>query len=146
MISEKEEVILGIALANKRVASELVARIIDATPADAVAAQAILDVISSSSKEEKQIEEYLIVALTSRRLGKEISDKLKLIVECLSLQAADSTANNAALSAKKALLSSLSKEARERLVIAMANRAVAKSVADKIDAAIAAAVAIPDAV
>lgn len=146
MISEKEEVILGIALANKRVASELVARIIDATPADAVAAQAILDVISSSSKEEKQIEEYLIVALTSRRLGKEISDKLKLIVECLSLQAADSTANNAALSAKQALLSSLSKEARERLVVATANRAVAKSVADKIDAAIAAAVAIPDAV
>ncbi len=146
MISEKEEVILGIALANKRVASELVARVIDATPADAAAAQAILDVVSSSSKEEKQIEEYLIVALTSRRLGKEVSDKLKLIVECLSLQAADLIANNAALNAKQALLSSLSKEARERLVVAMANRAVAKSVADKIDVAIVAAVAIPDAV
>lgn len=146
MISKNEEFILGIALSNKRVASEVVARVIDAAPASAAAAQAILDVISNSPKEERQIEEYLIIALTSRRLGKEISDKLKAIVECLSLQAADSTANNVALNAKQALLISLSKEARERLVIAMANRAVAKSVADKIDAAIAAAVAIPDAV
>ena len=146
MISQKEEFILGIALSNKKVTSELVARVIDATPADDAAAQAILDVISNSPKEERQIEEYLIIALTSRRLGKEISDKLKAIVECLSLQAADSTANNAALNAKQALLIPLGKEARERLVIAMANRAVAKSVADKIDAAIAAAVAIPDAV
>lgn len=146
MISQKEEFILGIALANKRVASEVVARVISVTPADAAAAQAILDVISTSTKEEKQIEEYLIVALTSRRFGKEISDKLKLIVECLKLQAADLTANNVELNAKQALLLPLSHEAKERLVIAMANRAVAKSVADKIDAAIAAAAAIPDAV
>jgi hypothetical protein len=146
MISENEEFILTVALASKKVASEIVARVIDATPADAAAAQAILDVISNSEKEEKQIEEYMIIALTSRRHGKEIADKLKLIVECLELQAADSTANNAALNAKQASLVSLSQEARERMVIAMANRAIAKSVADKMDAAIAAAAAIPDAV
>jgi hypothetical protein len=146
MISENEEFVLTVALASKKVASEIVARVIDATPADAAAAQAILDVISSSEKEEKQIEEYMIIALTSRRHGKEIADKLKLIVECLELQAADSTANNAALNAKQAQLLPLSQEAKERLVIAMANRAIAKSVADKMDVAIAAAAAIPDAV
>lgn len=146
MISKNEEFVLTVALASKKVASEIVARVIDVTPADAAAAQAILDVISSSEKEEKQIEEYMIIALTSRRHGKEISDKLKLIVECLELQAADSTANNAALNAKQAQLLPISQEARERMVIAMANRAIAKSVADKMDAAIAAAAAIPDAV
>jgi len=146
MISEKEEFILGIALANKRIASEIVARVISAAPADAAAAQAILDVISTSEKEEKQIEEYLIIALTSRRFGKEMADKLKMIVDCLELQAADLTANNVALNAKQALLLPLSQEAKERLVVAMANRAAAKSVADKIDAAMVAAAAIPDAV
>lgn len=146
MINQNEEFVLGIALANKKIASEIVARVIDATPADAAAAQAILDVIDSSEKEEKQIEEYLIVALTNRRLGKEIADKLNLIVDCLEFQAADSIANNDALNAKQEELLPLSEEAREYLVIAMANRSIAKSVADKIDAAIAAAAAIPDAV
>lgn len=146
MISQKEEFYLTTALTNRRLASEIVARVIDATPADAAAAQAILDVISNSEKEEKQIEQYLIIALTSRRHGKEIADQLKLIVECLGYQAADDTANNAALNAAQAKMVSLSKETKERLVIAMANRAIAKSVADKIDAAIAAAAAIPDAV
>lgn len=146
MISKSEERVLAIAITNAKLASEIVARVIEATPADPAAAQAILDVISNSKEEERKIEEYLIVALTSRRFGKEISDKLKLIVECLQLQAEDLTANNAALNEKQALLLPLSSEARERLVIAMANRAIAKSVADKIDAAMAAAAAIPDAV
>ena len=146
MISKNEERLLAITFANAVIASEVVARVIDITPPTPAAAQAILDVISNSSKEEKQIEEYTIIALTSRRHGKEISDKLKLIVECLELQVADSTANNAILNAKKALLLPLSQETKERLVIAMANRRVAKSMADKIDAAIAATVAIPEAV
>ena len=146
MISQNEERVLAIAITNARLASEIVVRVIDSTPADAAAAQEILDIISSSEKEEKQIEEYLIIALTSRRHGKEISDKLSLIVQCLELQAADSTANNAELNAKQELLAPLSEETKERLVIAMANRSIAKSVSDKIDAAIAAAAAIPDAV
>lgn len=146
MISKNEERLLAITFANAVIASEVVARVIDITPPTPAAAQAILDIISNSPKEEKQIEEYTIIALTSRRHGKEISDKLKLIVECLEIQAADSTANNEALSAKKALLLPLSQEAKERLVIAMANRKVAKSVSDKIDTAIAAALAIPEAV
>ena len=146
MISKNEERLLAITFANAVIASEVVARVIDITPPTPAAAQAILDVISNSPKEEEQIEEYTIIALTSRRHGKEISDKLKLIVECLEIQAADSTANNATLNAKKALLLPLSQETKERLVIAMANRRVAKSMADKIDAAIAATVAIPEAV
>ncbi len=146
MISQSEERVLAIAITNAKLASEIVVRVIDSTPADAAAAQEILDIISSSEKEEKQIEEYLIVALTSRRHGKEISDKLKLIVQCLELQAADLIANNIELNEKQELLTPLSEETKERLVIAMANRSIAKSVADKIDNAIAAAAAIPDAV
>jgi hypothetical protein len=146
MISQNEERVLAVAITNARLASEIVVRVIDSTPADAAAAQEILDIISSSEKEEKQIEEYLIVTLTSRQHGKEISDKLKLIVQCLELQAADLTANNAELNAKQELLVPLSEETKERLVIAMANRSIAESVAEKINTAIAAAAAIPDAV
>lgn len=146
MINKNEEFVLTVALANRKVASEVVARAIDITPADASAAQAILNIIEDSAKIRKQIEEYMVIALTSRRHGKEVADKLNLIVDCLQFQAADLVGNNTDLNAKQALLLPLSKETRERLVIAMANRAIAKSVADKIDVAIAAAAAIPDAV
>ena len=146
MISQSEERVLAIAITNARLASEIVVRVIDSTPANAIIAQEILDIISNSEKEEKQIEEYLIVALTSRRHGKEISDKLRLIVQCLEFQAANSTTNNAELNAKQELLTPISEETKERLVIAMANRAIAESVAEKINTAIAAAAAIPDAV
>lgn len=146
MIDANEERVLGIAIANEKLASEIVARVIDSTPADAAAAQAILDVIADSEKERKQIEEYLIIALTSRKHGKEMADKLALIVECLEYQAADDVANNAALNAAQEGLTELTQETRERLVIAMANRSIAKSVADKIDLAVASAAAIPDAV
>jgi hypothetical protein len=146
MIDKNEERVLGIAIANAKIASEIVARVIDVTPADEAAAQAILDVISNSKKEEDEIEEYLIIALTSRRHGKEISDKLKLIVECLELQAANSVDNNDALNAKQELLIPLSEETKERLVVAIANRVIASSIAEKIDTAIAAAAGISDAV
>ena len=146
MITKNEEYVLGVALANERVASEIVARVIDATPADAAAAQAILDVIDSNEKEEKQIEEYLIVALASRKHGKEIKEQLDLVVECLGYQAADDVANNAALNAAQAKIKALSKEAKEYMVVAMANRSIAESVAAKIDAAGEAAKAIVDAV
>jgi hypothetical protein len=146
MITKKEEFVLGVALANERVASEIVARVIDATPADAAAAQAILDVIDSNEKEEKQIEEYLIVALTNRKHAKEIKEQLDLVVECLGYQAADDVANNVALNAAQAKIKPLSKEAKEYLTVAMANRSVAESVATKIDASGVAAAAIADAV
>lgn len=146
MIDKNEEYVLGIALANERIASEIVARVIDAAPANAAAAQAILDVISDSKKEQKEIEEYLIVALAKREEGKEIAEQFKLVVECLEWQAADLAANNAALNAAQAKIKPLSKSARERLVVAMANRSLAKSVADKIDASGVAAQAIPDSI
>lgn len=146
MITKNEEYVLGVALSNENIASEIVARVIDATPADAAAAQAILDVIDSSEKEEKQIEEYLIVALTNRKYAKEIKTQLDLVKECLEWQAADLAANNAALNAAQAQIAELSKEAREYMVVALANRSIAESIADKIDASGAAAAAIPDSI
>jgi hypothetical protein len=146
MITKNEEYVLSVALANENIASEIAARVIDATPADAAAAQAILDVIDSNEKEEKQIEEYLIVALTNRKHGKEIKEQLDLVVECLGYQAADDVGNNAALNAAQAKIAPLSKEAKEYLVVAMANRSIAESIAAKIDAAGVAAAAIADAV
>jgi len=146
MISKSEEVILTVAIANERIASEIVARVIDATPADAAAAQAILDVIKPSKKESKEIEEYLVVALTSRKYGKEIADQLDLTVQCLEFQAADSAANNAALNAAQAKLAPLSAEAKEYLVVCLSNRAVAASISSKIDVSTAQAANIADAV
>jgi hypothetical protein len=146
MISKNEEYVLGITLANERVASEIVARVIDATPADAAAAQAILDIIDSNEAEEKQIEEYLIVALTNRKHGKEIKKQLDLVVECLEWQALDNVANNAALNAAQAEIQELSKQAKEYLVVACANRSIAQSIAAKIDASGEAAKAIADAI
>ena len=145
MIDKNEEYVLGVALANERVASEIVSRVIDSVPADAAAAQSILNVIDTNEKEEKEIREYLIVATAKRSVGNEIADQLELVVECLGYQAADDVANNAALNAAQAKLAVLSKEAKEYLVIAMANRSIASSVAEKIDAATSFAAAIPDA-
>lgn len=146
MINENEEYVLGIALANERIASEIVARVIDATPADAAAAQAILDVIDSSEKEEDQIEEYLIAALANRKHAKEIKAQLDLVVECLEYQAADNAANNAALNAAQAQIAELSNNAREYLIVSLANKSIAESIADQIDASGAFAAAIADAV
>jgi hypothetical protein len=135
-----------VALSNERIASEIVARVIDATPADAAAAQAILDVIDSSDKEEKEIQEYLTVALTSRKYAEEIKEQLDLTVECLEYQAADDIANNAALNAAQAKIQELSKEAKEYMTVALANRSIAESIAAKIDASGVAAAAIADAI
>lgn len=146
MITKNEEYVLGVALANERVASEIVARVIDATPADAAAAQAILDVITPSEKESKEIKEYLTVSMAKKDVAEEIAEQLDLVVECLEYQAADDIANNAALNAAQDKIKALSEAAKEILVVAMANRAIAKSVAEKIDAAGEAAKAIADAI
>jgi hypothetical protein len=130
MISKNEEYVLGIALASERMASEIVARVIDTTPADAAAAQAILDVIDSSEQEEKQIEEYLIVALASRKYGKEIKAQLDAVVECLRYQAASDSVNLAIAQAK---VKPLSEEAKKYLIIACANRKIANSISEQID-------------
>lgn len=146
MITKKEEYVLGVALANERIASEVVARVISVTPADAAAAQKVLEVISPSKKESKEIEEYLTVALTNRSVAKEISEKLELIVECIKYQAADNISNNAALSEAQSKLKPLSKKSEEYLVVALANRSVAKSIKKKIDDAQTFASLIPAAV
>lgn len=133
MISKQDEVVLTVALTNEKIASEIVARVIDAS-ADPAAAQALLAVISDSAKERKQIREYLTVALTSRKYADEIADQLELVVECLTYQAADDVANNTALAAAQAKIKALSKEAKEYLVVALANRAVAARIAAAVDA------------
>jgi len=144
MISKTDEYILSTALASERIASEINARLIDAS-ADAAAAAALLAVIDDSAKERKEIREYLIVALTNRRLGEEIAEQLELVVECLGYQAADSAANNAALNAAQAKIKALSAEAKEYLVVSLANRAAAGRLADAIDAAGQVAAGIADA-
>jgi hypothetical protein len=95
-------------------------------------AEEMLKIISSSEKEEKQIEEYLIVAMASRKAGKEIYAQLAAIVEALEAHA---TEDSVAFAAAQAKIASLSQETKEIMVVAMANRAVAKRIADAIDAA-----------
>jgi len=146
MITKNEEYVLSVALASESVASEIVARVIDITPASPAAAQAVLDVISDSKKEQDQIKEYLIGGLCSRKYGSEISEQLNLIVECLEYQAADSVANNAKLTEAQDKLKPLSKESKEYMVICIANRSISKSITDKIDIATAQALNIADAV
>jgi len=145
MISVNDEYILSTALASERIASEINARLIEAS-ADAAAATALLAVISDSAQERKDIREYLTVALTNRRLAAEIAGQLELVIECLEYQAADDVANNAALNAAQASIASLSQEAREYLVVALANRAAAGRLADAVDAAGQVAAGIADAV
>ena len=145
MISKNEEYVLGVAVASENIASEIVARVIDATPANIGEAQAILDIIQPSKKESKQIEEYLIIALTNRKYGKEISKQLDLIVECLEAQV-KGIPGNADLNAAQAQLQVLSKESKEYLIIAIANKSIAESIASKIDIATAQALNIADAI
>jgi hypothetical protein len=145
MISEKDEAILGVALANERIASEVVARVSGAG-ADAADAAAKLAVIDDSEKEQKEIREYLIVATASRSAGNEIADQLELAVEILGYQAADLVANNAALNAAQAKIAALSDATKEILVVSMANRASAGNVADEIDASGVALAAVVDAI
>jgi len=145
MISKQDEAILTVALTNERIASEIVARVIDAS-ANPAAAQALLDIISDSKKERKEIREYLIVALASRKHGEEIAEQLELVVECLEYQAAASIGDNAALNAAQDKIKALSAGAREYLIVSMANRAAANRVADAIDASGQVAAAIADAI
>ena len=74
MLSENTAYILEVALANEKIADEVAARLISTAPADAAAAQAILDILDLGYNEK--IEEYLTIALTNRAAGKEISQKI----------------------------------------------------------------------
>lgn len=145
MISTNDEYVLSVALSNERIASEINARLIEAS-ADAAAATALLAVISDSAKERKEIREYLTVACASRSVANEIATQLELVIECLEYQAADDVANNAALNAAQAKIAALSSSVREYLVVACASRPVASNLADAIDAAGQVAAGIADAV
>lgn len=150
MINEQDEAILTVALANERIAGEIVVRAVGAgvgagvlAVADAAAKLAVID---DSAKERKEIREYLIVALANRAAGNEIADQLELAVEILGYQAANLLANNTALNAAQAQIAPLSAATREILVVAMANRPAAARVADEIDASGVALAAVVDAV
>lgn len=146
MITKNEEFILEVAMASERIASEIAARVLSMTPPSAAAAQAVLDVIDSNKEEERDIAEYLVVACADKSVGEEIKEQLDLVVECLEYQAADSVANNAALSAAQAKIKPLSKKAEEYMIVVCANESVAKSIVGKMDASGEYAAAIPAAV
>ena len=145
MISKQDEAVLAVAIANERIASEINTRLIEssASPAEA---QALLDVISDSKKERKEIKEYLIVAMASRKHGSEIAEQLELVVKCLEFQAADDVANNAALNEAQAKIKSLSKGAKEYLTVACANKKMSERLASAIEASGQVAAGIADAV
>jgi len=145
MISKKDEVILSVALANEGIASEINSRLITSSASPAAAA-ALLGIIQDSKAERAKIREILTIALASRKYADEIASQLELIVECLDYQAKDKIANNVALNAAQAKIKPLSKQAREYLVIANANRAMAKRMADAIDSAGAVAAGIVDSI
>lgn len=85
MLSKNTAYVLEVALSNEKVADEIAARLINAVPANAAAAQAILDILDK--KLNKQLEEYLIVALAHRPSGKEIAQKINGLVAVLEAQA-----------------------------------------------------------
>jgi len=145
MISKQDEVVLTVALSNERIASEVSARIIDAS-ANAASATAILAVISDSAKERKEIREYLTVALCNRAVADEVATQLELVVECLGYQAAEAAGDNAALNAAQAKIKALSSQAKEYITVAIANRAVASRIVSAIDASGQVAAGIADAV
>ena len=145
MISKQDEVVLTVALSNERIASEVSARIIDAS-ANAASATAILAVISDSAKERKEIREYLTVALCNRAIADEVATQLELVVECLGYQAAEAAGDNAALNAAQAKIKALSSQAKEYITVAIANRAVASRIVSAIDASGQVAAGIADAV
>lgn len=144
MITKKEETVLAVALSNERIASEIAVRIIEES-ADAASATAILAVISDSAKEQKEIKEYLTVALCNRAVANEIAGQLELVVECLGYQAAGLVGDNAALNAAQAKIKALSSQAKEYLIVAIANRSIASSIASAIDASGQVAAGIADA-
>ena len=144
MISKSDEAILTVAISNERIASEIVARVIDAS-ADIAAATALLEVISDSAKERKEIEEYLIVATASRTAGKEIAGQLNAVVECLEAQKLG-IPGNAALTAAQAKIAALSDSTKEILVVTVANRASAARISAEIDASGAVAAGIAQAI
>ncbi len=150
MISKSDEAILTVAITNERIASEIVARAIDAS-ADPAAAIALLAVISDSAEEKREIQEYLTVALANRSAASEISAQLDLIIECLQYQAnqatntaGDNIIENPLLNAAQAKIANLSASTKEILVVCMANRASAGRIADAIDAAGVVAAGIAD--
>lgn len=133
MFNKEQEYLLEVFLTNKSVVKKITNRIVTEAPADAAAAQAILDIIKPSKKDEKQIEEYLIVALANEKYGKEISNQLKLTVKCLEYQAANDTVN---LEICQSQMAPLSKECEEYLIVAMTNKAIAQNFTSKANTSI----------
>jgi hypothetical protein len=85
MLSKSAKEILIVCMANRKLGSEVAARLIDATPANAAAAQAVLSGLAKS--ENKRVEEYLIVALANRKAGQELSKKINGMVAVLEAKA-----------------------------------------------------------
>jgi hypothetical protein len=81
MLSKNTEYVLEVALANTKLADEISARLLSVEPANAGAASDALAILDKSLN--KQIEEYLIVALAHRPSGKEIAQKINSLIDVL---------------------------------------------------------------
>jgi hypothetical protein len=134
MISIEDEYILGLALGNHTMASEIVARVIDFSPTPYQAGE-MLKIISTSKKEEAQIREFLIVAFPSPSAGNELADLLELIVRCIEFKHLNLTQNNAELIIVQSKIKQLSKETRFYFETMCANKEVSTRILQAIEIA-----------
>jgi hypothetical protein len=134
MITKEEQHVLDVAIANERIADEIVARfnIGEGPIVDTVAIE-LLAVIKPTEKTSKEIREYLIVALANEEYGNEIADQLDAIVEVLEVTVdATSPDFGPKLRVAQNKLKPLSAGAKKALEIACANEAISKSIAQNI--------------
>lgn len=90
MLSQDTANRLDHAVTDDKVGDEIAARLISATPADAAAAQAILDLLDKSEKMNKSIEERLYTGLAGDNngaAGKELAKKINGMVAIIQAQA-----------------------------------------------------------
>lgn len=90
MLSQDTAFRLDHAVTDDKVGDEIAARLIDTTPANAAAAQAILDILDLSDKMEAQIAERLFVGLAgdaNGRAGRELAQKINGMVSVLQAKA-----------------------------------------------------------
>lgn len=135
MMTKNEEFILGVALTDEKIASEIVVRVIPHTPEDPQEAQEFLNIIQTSPEEEQYLEERLIMNITNKDHAKEFVCKLNLIVRCLELQAINCKENNEQLKKIQNQIYPLSKKTTESLISLLTNKQIGYSIVDKINAA-----------
>lgn len=134
MVSVEDEYILGLSLGNHTMASEIVARAIDFTPTPSEAIE-MLKIISTSTKEEMQIREFLIVAFPGTNAGNELADLLEYIVRCIEFKSRNLPQENLELAIVQSKIKKISFETKKCFGIMCANEDVAKRIIESIEKA-----------